>query len=73
MICSQNSKINQVTENTFVIGIDIAHETQWARTFDWRGVKFGKVFRFANSKEGFKGFNKWVENLKYSTKNLLLW
>ena len=63
---SQNEKLNQVTENTLVIGIDIAHETQWARAFDWRGVELGKVFRFANSKEGFEAFYKWVEKLKRS-------
>lgn len=66
MNCSQNSKLNQVTEKTLVIGIDIAHETQWARAFDWRGVELGKVFRFANSKEGFEAFRKWVETLKHS-------
>lgn len=67
MNCSQNSKINQVTEKTMVIGIDIAHETQWARAFDWRGVELGKVFRFENSKEGFETFGRWVEKLKHST------
>ncbi len=66
MNCSQNEKLNQVTENTLVIGIDIAHETQWARAFDWRGVELGKVFRFENSKEGFEAFGRWVEKLKHS-------
>lgn len=66
MNCSQNGKLNQVTENTLVIGIDIAHETQWARAFDWRGVELGKVFRFENSKEGFEAFGRWVEKLKHS-------
>lgn len=66
MNCSQNAKLNQVTENTLVIGIDIAHETQWARAFDWRGVELGNVFRFENSKEGFEAFGRWVEKLKHS-------
>ncbi len=68
MNCSQNEKLNQVTEETLVIGVDIAHETQWARAFDWRGVELGKVFRFENSKEGFKAFDRWVEKLKHSAK-----
>ena len=68
MNCSQNKKLNQVTEETLVIGVDIAHETQWARAFDWRGVELGKVFRFENSKEGFKAFDRWVEKLKHSAK-----
>jgi transposase len=67
MNCSQNEKLNQVTEKTLVIGIDIAHETHWARAFDWRGVELGKVFRFENSKEGFSAFGRWVEKLKHST------
>lgn len=67
MNCSQNEKLNQVTEDTLVIGIDIAHETQWARAFDWRGVELGKVFRFENSKEGFETFDRWVEKLRHST------
>lgn len=66
MNCSQNAKLNQVTENTLVIGIDIAHETQWGRAFDWRGVELGKVFRFENSKEGFEAFSRWIEKLKRS-------
>lgn len=65
MNCSQNEKLNQVTEKTLVIGVDIGHETQHARAFDWRGVELGKVFRFENSKEGFEAFGRWVENLKH--------
>ncbi|AFM42922.1 transposase [Desulfosporosinus acidiphilus SJ4] len=49
-----------------MIGVDIGHETQHARAFDWRGVELGKVFRFENSKEGFEAFGRWVEKLKHS-------
>jgi transposase len=34
MNCTQNEKLNQVIESTLVIGVDIAHETHWARSFD---------------------------------------
>lgn len=66
MNCTQNEKLNQVTEDTLVIGVDIGHETQYARAFDWRGVELGKVFRFENGKEGFESFGRWVEKLKHS-------
>ncbi|WP_350344589.1 hypothetical protein PRVXT_001013 [Proteinivorax tanatarense] len=35
---NQNNKINQVKEETIVIGIDIASEIHYARAFDWRGI-----------------------------------
>lgn len=66
MNCTQNEKLNQVTEDTLVIGVDIGHETQYARAFDWRGVELGKVFRFENRLEGFEAFRGWVEKLKHS-------
>lgn len=67
MNCTQNEKICQVTDNTVVIGVDIAHEIHYARAFDWRGIEIGKVFHFENSKEGFESFNKWMEKLKHDT------
>lgn len=36
---TQNEKISQVSEETLVIGIDIASETHYARAFDWRGIE----------------------------------
>jgi hypothetical protein len=51
---TQNEKINQISENSIVIGVDIASELHFARTFDWWGVELGKVFKFTNDAEGFK-------------------
>ena len=61
MSITQDAKIRQVTENTIVVGVDIASETHWARAFDWRGVELGKARPFANSGEGFAQFKAWVE------------
>jgi transposase len=61
---TQNEKINQVTESSLVIGIDIASEVQYARAFDWRGVEIGNVFKFENSRAGFENFSGWISNLK---------
>lgn len=64
MNCTQNEKINQVTEGTLIVGIDIASETHYARAFDWRGIELGKVIKFENELSGFEKFELWIETLK---------
>ncbi|QNO16251.1 IS110 family transposase [Alkalicella caledoniensis] len=68
MNSNQNQKINQVKEETIVIGIDIASELHYARAFDWRGIELGKVFKFSNSEEGFCNLYEWIEDLKKGTR-----
>jgi transposase len=65
---TQNEKLNQVSENSIVIGVDIASELHYARAFDWRGVELGKVFKFENNVEGFRRFNGWINYLREQTK-----
>lgn len=60
MSVTQNEKIRQVTENTMVIGVDIASESHWARAFDWRGIEYDKAFQFENSSEGFAQLLGWI-------------
>jgi transposase len=60
---TQNEKILQVTEETLVVGADIASETQYARAFDHRGIELGKVFKFINDAEGFGIFATWLKEL----------
>ena len=69
MNCTQNLKINQVTEQTLIVGIDIASVTNYARAFDWRGIEKAKVFKFNNSLEGFQAFKEWT-NAVMSANNL---
>lgn len=71
---TQNNKINQVQENTMVIGIDIASEVHYARAFDWRGIELGNVISFDNRLEGFEKFKLWVQTLaaKYQKEAVLL-
>ena len=57
---TQNQKINQVSEQTLVIGIDIASELNYARAFDQRGIEKDKVFKFFNNLEGFQAFKDWT-------------
>jgi len=49
----QNYKIKQVTENTLVVGVDIAKNEYYARAFDWRGIELGKTISFKSNYSGF--------------------
>ena len=62
---TQNEKIEQVTDTTLVVGIDIGSQLHYARAFDNRGRELTKkVFSFGNDLEGFNSFNQWAESLK---------
>lgn len=56
MNSNTNQKINQVTEKTLVIGIDIAKRTHYACAVDERGRVLQKSFPFSQSREGFDAF-----------------
>lgn len=68
MNCTQNERINQVSEQTLVIGVDIASELKYARAFNWRGIEKGKVFKFFNNLEGFQVFNEWEHQVMSTNK-----
>ena len=62
---TQNEKIEQVTDTTLVVGVDIGSQTHYARAFDNRGKELiKKVFSFGNDIEGFNSFDQWIESLK---------
>ena len=56
MNSNTNQKINQVTENTLVIGIDIAKHKHYACAIDERGRVLQKSFPFSQSRSGFDAF-----------------
>lgn len=65
---TQNSKIEQVTADTLVIGIDIGSDFNYARAFNWRGVEVDtRVFKFKNALEGFNSFGEWINNMLEKT------
>lgn len=68
MNCTQNERINQVSEQTLVIGVDIASELNYARAFNWRGIEQGKVFKFFNNLECFQAFNEWAHQVMSANK-----
>ena len=56
----QNQKINQVTEKTLVVGIDIAKRTHFACFVDDRGRVLQKSFSVSQSGDGFELFYQCV-------------
>lgn len=60
---NQNEKIKQVTEETLVIGVDIAKKVHYARAFDWRGIELDKTISFKSSYRGFISFKEWAKEL----------
>ena len=71
---NQNEKIEQVKEETLVIGVDIGSEDHYARAFDYRGREVSKrVYRFSSDLEGFNGFYEWSQiNSKKAGKTEIL-
>ena len=65
---NQNEKLNQVSETTLIIGVDIASVTNYARAFDWRRREVGKLCRFTNTLEGFQAFVSWASDIKTRNK-----
>ena len=63
---TQNDKILQITENTLIIGIDVASKVHFARAFDFRGIEYGTFIRFTNDAVGFGQLLIWIEELKAS-------
>ena len=54
----QNNKINQITTDTLVIGVDIAKYMHVARAIDDRGIELTKKIASKNTLEGFLAFEK---------------
>lgn len=71
---NQNEKILQITDETLIIGVDVASEVHYARAFDQRGIEFGKLLRFTNDAEGFNIFKLWTEELsvKHNKKHVMV-
>ncbi|MDQ0163951.1 IS110 family transposase, partial [Aeribacillus alveayuensis] len=56
MNCTQNRKIEQVTDQTLVIGMDIAKQKHYAAIVDARGRELKKRFPVFQSRAGFEQF-----------------
>jgi transposase len=47
-------KLEEITVNTLIVGVDVAKYTQWARFVDYRGIEVGKTISFQNDRKGFE-------------------
>ncbi|WP_281975600.1 IS110 family transposase [Halobacillus litoralis] len=67
---NRNNKINQTTEDSLVIGIDIAKKTHYACALDDRGRELQRPLGFKQSLEGFEYFrenvDEWLQRHKKS-------
>ena len=50
----ENRKLDEITEGTLIMGVDVAKEVQWARFVDDRGREIGKAVSFRNDRRGFE-------------------
>lgn len=62
---AQNQRIERITENHVVIGVDIAKEIQVARAVTYRGIELGKPCSFTNDLSGFQQFQHWMQAIKH--------
>jgi len=49
-----SQRIDEITQGTLIVGVDIAKYEQWARFVDYRGIEIGKAFMFKNDRKGFE-------------------
>lgn len=70
----QNQRIEQITTNHLVIGIDIAKEIHVARAVNFRGIELGNSCSFSNDFDGFNRFLKWIQSLqtKFEKTNVIV-
>ena len=68
---TQNEKIEQVTDSTMVVGVDIGSQIHYARAFDNRGRELTKrIFSFHNDLEGFNSSAFGQRHLRLRIKRL---
>jgi transposase len=60
---TQNERLDQITENTLIVGIDVAKHKHVARAIDDRGRDLSKRLVFSNTMDGFEALKSWVNNL----------
>lgn len=59
----QNQLIENITVHHLVVGVDIAQEVHVARAVNFRGIALGTPLEFGNHREGFKLFERWIQDL----------
>lgn len=57
-------KLEAITAETLICGIDVAKKVHYARFVDWRGIPIGKTIRVENNKAGFEHILAEAERLR---------
>ncbi len=61
---TQARKLEMVTPETLIVGVDIAKKVQWARFCDYRGLELSKALRFHNNMEGFRSISEMIKTIQ---------
>ena len=71
---NRKRRINQIDEDSLIVGIDIAKNKHAARAQDFRGIEYGKVRYFLNREHDFERIKRWILNLakKASKKDIII-
>ncbi len=59
----QNQLIENITVHHLVVGVDMAQEAHVARAVSFRGIALGTPLEFGNHREGFRLFERWIQDL----------
>ena len=49
-----NKRLEEITVNTLIVGVDVAKSLHWARFVDYRGMEVCKAISFQNDRHGFE-------------------
>ena len=59
----QNQRIQSISDQDLIVGVDIAKETHVSRAIDLRGIELGKDCTFQNDLSGFETWLNWMQAL----------
>ncbi|ACN29510.1 transposase [Thermosipho africanus TCF52B] len=65
---SINKKISRITQDTLIVGIDVAKRTHWIRMMDFRGIDLIKPFKINNTMDGIKMLEEKIKSVKEENK-----
>jgi len=71
---NKTEKLNQITDQTLIVGIDVSKDFHVARAQDFRSIEYGKSITFNNDHMGIYSFKAWTKDLmvKHEKSNLII-
>lgn len=61
-----NQRIERITTDHLIIGVDIAKETHVAGAVNFRGIQLGRTLSFSNDSYGYEKLMRWVHDFQKS-------